>query len=67
MATIQYETLTRDELRESLNALTLKVLGMTADEFIEEYRARRLNMASPTVSRLASLARILLATERRAS
>jgi hypothetical protein len=53
MATIQYQTLTRDELRDQLDALTRSVLGMSADEFLDEYRAE-LAHGSKSGDRLSS-------------
>ena len=58
-ATVQHESLSVQELHDRLDVLTREKLGLSADDFIARCREQGLNMASPVVSRLASLARLL--------
>jgi len=57
--------LTRDQLREQLDVLTREKLGLTADEFVERYQAGSLNLTSASMSNLAILARLLIASEKK--
>ena len=50
---------TPDELRQELDRLARERLGMPADEFLERLKSGELDLESPTVSRLAILARLL--------
>lgn len=59
MATVQYEKVSAGELFDRLDELTRSQLGLSGDEFLLRCRERDLNMASPGVSRLALLARLV--------
>ena len=62
---VAHETLTREELHDELDRLSRATLDLSAEQFLQHYRDRRLDMAAPAVSRLALLARVLLATNHR--
>lgn len=66
MTTVQYEKLSVQELHDRLDALTRAKLGLSADEFLTRGREQGLNMASPVVSRLAVIARLLEQSRRAA-
>jgi len=59
MTTVQYEKVSVQELHDRLDVLTREKLGLSADEFLSRCREQGLNMASPVVSRLAVIARLL--------
>jgi hypothetical protein len=59
MAAVRFESLTRTEVFEELDRATQEKLGLSGDEFIERYYEGQLDLDSPTVSRLAVLARLL--------
>jgi hypothetical protein len=59
MTTVHYEKVSVQELRDSLDVQTREQLGLSADEFLRRCRDQALNLASPAVSRLAVLARII--------
>jgi hypothetical protein len=61
VAAVEFETLTVAELRDGLDAQTRQKLGLSVDEFLERCSAQTLDMSSPAISRLAALARLLLA------
>jgi hypothetical protein len=54
-----YEHVTRDELLTELDRLARARLGMSGDDFLAQWRAGELDEFSPTVSRLAVLARLI--------
>jgi len=56
---IVYDIATRDELRGELEKLARERLGMSADDFLEQWKAGDLDEFSPTVSRVALLARLI--------
>jgi hypothetical protein len=60
MTTVEHQRVTLGELRDTLDRLTQERLGLTVDEFLERCRARTLDVASPAISRLAVLGRLLL-------
>jgi hypothetical protein len=53
------ETATAKELHAELDSLAQQRLGMAGDEFIAALTAGKLDPYSPTVSRLAILARLI--------
>lgn len=63
MATIEevpvFETVTREELLEELDKDSRESMGLSAEEFLGKLRAGELDSYSPTVSRLAVLARLI--------
>jgi hypothetical protein len=59
MSTVQYEKVSVQELHDQLDVLTREKLGLSADEFLSRCREQGLNMASPVVSRLAVIGRLL--------
>jgi hydrogenase maturation factor HypE len=59
MATVLSEKVTVDELRERLDLMTRDHLGISVDEFLLLCREHKINMASPVVSRMALLARLI--------
>ena len=65
MATVQHEKVTRELLHERLDVLTREKLGLSADEFIDRYKAGTLDLTSAAMSNLAVLARLLIATEKK--
>jgi hypothetical protein len=54
-----YEYTTRDEIHGELDRLARDRLGISGDEFLDQLKAGRLDEFSPTVSRLAVLARLI--------
>lgn len=60
-----HEKVTRDRLHEQLDELTREKLALSADEFIERYRAGTLDLTSASMSNLAVLARLLIASEKK--
>jgi len=65
MATIEYQTITTQELRDELDALSVATLGLSAEEFMRDYQAGKLDLKSPAISQLAVLARLLDAATRK--
>jgi hypothetical protein len=63
MATVQYETVTVDELRRRLDKLSRQTLGISADDFLERYRTGHLETAGARSWRLVLLAQLILAAE----
>jgi hypothetical protein len=53
------ERVTTGELRAALDALARERVGLSAEEFIAALKAGELDPYSPTVSRLAILARLI--------
>jgi hypothetical protein len=54
-----YDVATRDELRGDLDQLSRELLGLNGEEFLEQWKAGRLDDFSPRVSRVALLARLI--------
>jgi hypothetical protein len=54
-----YEIITHEELRAALDRLALKGLGVSGQDFVAQLDRGELDESSPTVSRLAMLARVL--------
>lgn len=65
MATIETERISLDELSDQLDALAREKLGISGEEFLHRCRDHSLDMASPGVSRLAVLGRLLLSARER--
>jgi hypothetical protein len=63
MSTVERQTISIAELRERLGALTQAKLGIGVDEFLDRCRSHTLDMASPAVSRLAMLGRLLISAQ----
>jgi hypothetical protein len=63
MATVEhdttYEYTTRDEIRIELDRLARDRLGISGEDFIARWQGGRLDEFSPTVSRIAVLARLI--------
>jgi hypothetical protein len=57
---IIYEQVTRDELRTEVDRYACERLGMSGEDFLTRWRAGELDEFSPTVSRIAVLARLLI-------
>ena len=54
-----YDTATRDELRSDLDQLSRDLLGLSGEEFLEQWKAGKLDDFAPRVSRVALLARLV--------
>ena len=53
------DRLTRAEVRDEIDRAARDQLGMTGDEFFEQWRAGNLDEFEPKIARLAVLARLL--------
>jgi hypothetical protein len=60
---VEHMTVTREEIREELDASARQLLGLSADQFVTRYCHAELDLDSPAVLRLSVLARLLLETE----
>jgi hypothetical protein len=63
MATAEFEAiddrLTRDDIRHELDRAARESLGMSGDEFFEQWRTGNLDEFEPKIARLAVLARLV--------
>ncbi len=65
VAVLQTERLTLDDLRASVDEVVRAKLGVSVDEFLAKYEAQELDLSSPAMSRMAVLARLILAARQR--
>lgn len=63
MATVEqdiiYERVTHDDLMREIDRLARERLGLSGEAFLARWRAEELDPFSPTVSRIAVLARLV--------